>query len=67
MINYLSVKINPPPLDKKIIVKKDIKDCSDAFMFDDGAKVVELADREASLDWHCLNLLSDGYTLWAEV
>ena len=36
-------------------------------MFDDGAKVVELADREASLDWHCLNLLSDGYTLWAEV
>jgi len=63
MINYLSVKINPPPLDKKIIVKKD----SDAFVFDDGAKIIELADREASLDWHCLNLLSDGYTLWAEV
>ena len=31
MIKYLSVGVNPPPLDTKIIVKKSI------FDFDDGA------------------------------
>ncbi len=63
MINYLSVSVNPPTLDKKIIVKKD----KDAHVFDDGAKIVFLDSAVASLDWHCLDLRSSGYTLWAEV
>lgn len=61
MIEYLSVGVNPPPLDKKIIVKKSI------FDFDDGAKVIELNGNEASLDWHILELINSGHTLWAEV
>lgn len=61
MIEYLSVGINPPPLNTKIIVKKSI------FTFDDGAKIIELDVRQASLDWHISNLISEGLTLWAEV
>ena len=61
MIKYLSIGINPPPLDTKIIVKKSI------FDFDDGAKVIELNGREASLDWYVSDLISSGLTLWAEV
>ena len=61
MIKYLSVGVNPPPLDTKIIVKKSI------FDFDDGAKVIELNGREASLDWYVSDLISSGLTLWAEV
>ncbi len=63
MVKYLSVGVNPPPLEKKIIVKKD----SDAYEFDDGAKIIILEDKEASIDWHCMTLLSDGYSLWAEI
>jgi len=61
MIKYLSIGINPPPLDTKIIVKKSI------FDFDDGAKVVELNGNEASLEWYVSDLISSGLTLWAEV
>ena len=63
MINYLSIKINPPPLDKKIKFKKDMA----KYKIDDKAKIVTLYGDEASLDWHCMDLISDGYTLWAEV
>ncbi len=63
MINYLSVSVNPPPLDTKIIVKKD----SDAFTFDDGAKIIFLESKQASEEWHVMNLVSDGFTLWAAV
>lgn len=61
MIKYLSVGINPPPLNKKIIVKKSI------FTFDDGAKIVELEESKGDIDWHVSNLIDDGLTLWAEV
>ena len=61
MIKYLSVGVNPPPLDTKIIVKKSV------FDFDDGAKVVELNGNKASLDWHVSELISSGHTLWAAV
>lgn len=63
MISYLSVKINPPPLDKKIIVKKDVG----AYTYDDSAKIVVLYGDDASIDWHCMSLICDGFTLWAEV
>ena len=58
MSDYLSVGVNPPPLNKKIIVKK-----SD-FVFDDGAKIVMLKGEEASLDYHLLGLVCDGFDLW---
>ena len=61
MIKYLSVGVNPPPLDTKIIVKKSI------FDFDDGAKVIELNGNDASLDWYISELIGTGHTLWAEV
>lgn len=61
MIKYLSVGVNPPPLDKKIIVKKSI------FDFDDGAKIIELNGNEASLEWHVSELIGSGHTLWAAV
>lgn len=61
MIKYLSVGINPPPLDTKIIVKKSIYD------FDNGAHVTELKESDASLDWHITQLIVSGFTLWAEV
>jgi len=62
-IKYTSVSVNPPPLDAKIIIKKD----RDAHTFDDGAKIVILANNVASLEWHCQKLTCEGYTLWAEV
>tara|TARA_R110002096_G_scaffold66306_1_gene161378 strand:- start:30423 stop:30608 length:186 start_codon:yes stop_codon:yes gene_type:complete len=61
MIKYLSVGVNPPPLDTKIIVKKSV------FDFDDGAKIVELNGKDASLDWHICELISSGHTLWTSV
>ena len=61
MIKYLSIGVNPPPLDTKIIVKKSV------FNFDDGAKVIELNGHEASLDWYVSDLISSGLTLWAKV
>jgi len=62
-IKYTSVSVNPPPLDKKIIIKKD----SDAHTFDNGARIVILSTSSASLEWHCQKLICDGYTKWAEV
>ena len=59
MIKYLSVGVNNPPLDKKIIVKKAV------FDFDDGAKIIELNGNEASLQWYVDTLISSGHTLWA--
>ena len=61
MIKYLSVGVNPPPLDTKIIVKKSI------FDFDDGAKVIMLIGNDASLEWHISELIGTGHTLWAVV
>ena len=61
MIKYLSVGINPPPLNTKIIVKKSM------FDFDNGAHVIELKESDASLDWHIEQLIISGHTLWAEV
>jgi len=61
MIEYLTVTINPPPLDEKILVKKS--QCA----FDDGARVIILGSKEASLNWHIEELVSTGYTLWAKV
>ena len=63
MINYLTVGVNPPPLDKKIIVKKDF----DAHVFDDGAKIVVLESNHAKQDEHCMDLICAGFTLWSEV
>ncbi len=63
MIDYLSVSVNEPPLDTKILVKKD----SDAFVFDDSAKIIFLESKQASKEWHVMSLLSDGFTLWAAV
>jgi len=60
MNNYLRVGINPPPLDKKIIVKKDTGD----FTFDDSAKIMTLDSNQASLDSHVMNLVVDGLNLW---
>lgn len=63
MIKYLTVGTNPPPLEKKILIKKD----TGAYTFDDGAKIVTLYGDDASIKWHCTQLICDGYTLWAEV
>jgi len=62
-IKYTSVSVNPPPLGKKIIIKKD----PDSHVFHNRAKIVTLYEDDASLEWHCQILISDGYTLWAEV
>lgn len=60
MNNYLTVSVNPPPLDKKIIVKKDTGD----FTFDDSAKIMTLDSRKAGLDCHVMSLVVDKLTLW---
>lgn len=60
MKDYLTVSVNPPPLDTKIIVKKDTGD----FTFDDSAKIMTLDSREAGLDCHVMNLVVDKLTLW---
>jgi len=58
MDNYLRVGINPPPLDTKIIVKKD------EFTFDDAAKIMTLDSELDSLDGHVMNLTVDKLVLW---
>jgi len=60
MENYLTVSVNPPPLDVKIIVKKDTGD----FTFDDSAKIMTLESGQASLDCHVMNLVIDKFLLW---
>jgi hypothetical protein len=63
MINYLTIGINPPPLDKKIIIKKD----AGVYTYDDKAQIVTLYGDAASIEWHCEQLIADGFSLWAEV
>ena len=61
MTGYLTVSVNPPPLDVKIIVKKDI---NSEFSFDDSAKIMTLDSKLAKLDEHIMNLIVDKLTLW---
>jgi len=56
-IQYLTISINPPPLDTEILVKKE----------NGIAEVLELKSREASQEWHTQTLLSDEYRYWAKV
>ena len=56
-IQYLTIAINPPPLDTYILVKKD----------NGIAKVVETKSREGSQDWWVEFLIGDEFTMWAEI
>lgn len=60
MIKYLSIGINPPPLDASILVV-GVRE------FGDKGQVVVLNSNEASLEFHIENLLYNGFTLWAEI
>tara|TARA_R100000541_G_scaffold22449_1_gene32410 strand:+ start:5628 stop:5846 length:219 start_codon:yes stop_codon:yes gene_type:complete len=63
MIDYKKIGIDQPPLEKKIIVKKDVG----SYEFDDKAKIVTLYGDSATIEWHCMTLVCEGFTLWAEV
>jgi hypothetical protein len=61
MINYLSIGVNPPPLDTKIIVKKS------AFNFDDGAEIINMNSNIWSEESAVESLIGNGFDLWALV
>ena len=63
MINYLSISINPAPLDVKILVKKDNADC----MHTDMAQVITMSSNEYSEEFANEWLLGNGLTVWAKV
>ena len=58
MKDYLSIEVNHPPLDKKIIIKKS------KGVFSDSAKIVTLKIEGGSLDYHVWDLTTDGFDLW---
>jgi hypothetical protein len=60
MSDYLTVSVNPPPLDVKIIVKKE----TGKFTFDDGAKIMTLDSNLDSIDGYVMALVVDKLTLW---
>ena len=57
-MSYLTIITNPPPLDTKIIVKKE------QWIFDDCAKIVTLSKDDADIEFHVDMLDSDGFKLW---
>lgn len=61
MIKYLTVSINPPPLDTKLIVKKSV------FSFDDCAKVITMSSDHWSEESAVEFLEGHKLTLWAAV
>ncbi len=61
MIKYLTVGVNPPPLDTKILVKKS------EFAFDDNAKVMTLSSNNWSQETAVEFLEGHKLTLWAIV
>jgi hypothetical protein len=61
MIKYLSVGVNPPPLDKKIIVKKS------EFNFDDCAHIITMSSDNWSEESAAEFLIGSNLTLWAAV
>ena len=63
MIKYLSVGINPPPLDVKIIVKKAEGD----FNFDDCAVIMTMSSSNWSIESAVEFLIGNKLTLWAAV
>lgn len=56
-IQYLTIAINPPPLDTDILVKKE----------NGIAEVKELKGREGSQDWWSEYLISEEFTMWAKI
>ena len=63
MIKYLSIDVNPVPLDVKILIKNDKADC----MHVDMAQVIIMSSKEwseeSANDW----LLGNNLTVWAAV
>lgn len=60
-MDYLSITINPPPLEVQIVIKKS------NYKIHNEARVDILCGNEASQDWHCGNLLAQGFDVWAFV
>ena len=63
MIKYLSVGINPPPLDTKLIVKK----AEGGYIFDDMAKLHIFSKENWSEESAVEFLEGHKLTLWAVV
>ena len=59
MIEYLKLSTNPPPLEVQIVVKKS------KFKIANEAKIEVLSGQYASQEWHCENLMSRGFDIWA--
>ena len=57
-MDYLSVGVNPPPLDTKIIVKKS------EFTFDDCAQIRTMSNDYWTEDTAAEFLLGGGFDLW---
>lgn len=60
-MDYLSIAINPPPLEVQIVIKKS------EYTIDSGARVETLSGHDASQEWHCGNLIAEGFDVWAFV
>ena len=57
-MNILSIWVNPPPLNVQIVIKKS------KFKIANEAHLVVLKCGDASIDWHCEDLLSRGFDVW---
>ena len=60
MIEYLSMDVNPVPLDVKILMKNE-------GLFNDMAQVITMSSKEWSQEDANEWLLGNGLTLWAAV
>tara|TARA_R110000744_G_scaffold321118_3_gene427254 strand:+ start:1631 stop:1813 length:183 start_codon:yes stop_codon:yes gene_type:complete len=60
-MDYLSVGVNPPPLDTKIIVKKS------EFNFDDCAHIMTMSSDNWTEESAAEFLIGSNLTLWAAV
>ena len=60
-MEYLSISINPPPLDVKIIVKKE------TYIYCDYAEIKTMKTEEWTQEGAAQHLINDGFELWSKV
>ena len=64
IIEYVSIGVKHPPLDKKILVKRNI----DTVLFDDRATVKTMESAMWSNEEDAaMYLITEGFELWAQV
>lgn len=68
MINYLSVGVTHPPVDKEILVKNSTKELTiDSKSSAKCSEVKKFNGKHFDSEQVAMALLEDGFDLWAEV